>query len=90
MMFTYVRGHFKDVHGTLNFDPKSPAGFSVAVVIDARKTLDRKPARDEHLRGLSRRRKVSRNHFPRKSGNSYFSSIVLASAAQGTSTDCAD
>ena len=25
MMVTYVRGHFKDVHGSLNFDPRSAA-----------------------------------------------------------------
>ena len=24
MMVTYVRGHFKDVHGTLEFSPESP------------------------------------------------------------------
>jgi polyisoprenoid-binding protein YceI len=50
MMVTYVRGHFKDVHGTLNFDPKSPTGSSVEVVIDARKIWTGEPARDEHLR----------------------------------------
>jgi polyisoprenoid-binding protein YceI len=32
MTVTHVRGHFKDVHATLNFDPKSPAGSSVEVV----------------------------------------------------------
>src|SRR5438034_11795781 len=50
MMVTHVRGHFTDVHGTLNFDPKSPAGSSVEVVIDARKIWTGEPARDEHLR----------------------------------------
>src|SRR5258705_13825706 len=50
MMVTHVRGHFKDVRGTLNFDPKSPAGSSVEVVIDARKIWTGEPARDEHLR----------------------------------------
>jgi len=25
MMVTYVRGHFKDVHGTLVFDPNEPS-----------------------------------------------------------------
>jgi polyisoprenoid-binding protein YceI len=50
MMVTHVRGHFKDVHGTLNFEPKSPAGSSVEVVIDARKIWTGEPARDEHLR----------------------------------------
>ena len=50
MMVTYVRGHFKDVHGTLTFDPKSPGGSAVEVVIDARKIWTGEPARDAHLR----------------------------------------
>ena len=50
MMVTHVRGHFKDVHGTLNFDPKKPAGSFVEVVIDARKIWTGEPARDAHLR----------------------------------------
>ena len=51
MMVTNVRGHFKDVHGTLNFDPKSPAASYVDVVIDARKIWSGEAARDDHLRG---------------------------------------
>src|SRR5437016_11470483 len=50
MMVTYVRGHFKDVHGSLNFDPKNPAAGSVEVTIDARKIWTGEPARDAHLR----------------------------------------
>ena len=50
MMVSHVRGHFKDVHGTLNFDPKNAAGSSVEVVIDARKIWTGEPTRDEHLR----------------------------------------
>ena len=50
MMVSHVRGHFKDVHGTLNFDPKSPADSSVEVMIDARKIWTGEPARDAHLR----------------------------------------
>ncbi|MEO8433784.1 MAG: YceI family protein [Pyrinomonadaceae bacterium] len=50
MMVTYVRGHFKDVHGTLNFDLKNPADSSVDVTIDARKLWTGEPARDNHLR----------------------------------------
>ena len=50
MMVSNVRGHFKDVHGTLNFDPKSPASSSVEVVIDARQIWTGEPARDAHLR----------------------------------------
>ena len=36
MMVTYVRGHFKNVHCRLNFDPASPQKSSVEVEIDAR------------------------------------------------------
>jgi polyisoprenoid-binding protein YceI len=50
MMVTHVRGHFKDVHGTLAFDPKDAARSSVEVVIDARKIWTGEPARDAHLR----------------------------------------
>jgi polyisoprenoid-binding protein YceI len=49
MMVTYVRGHFKDVHGKLNFDPKNPSDSSVEVTIDARKIWTGEPQRDEHL-----------------------------------------
>ena len=34
MMVTYVRGHFKDVHGTLEFDPGDPAASRVEITID--------------------------------------------------------
>src|SRR5207237_3111018 len=50
MMGTYVRGHFKDVHGALNFDPQNPAATAVAVTIDARKICTGAPARDAQLR----------------------------------------
>jgi polyisoprenoid-binding protein YceI len=50
MMVTHVRGHFKDVHGTLDFDPKDLVGSSVEVIIDARKIWTGEPARDAHLR----------------------------------------
>ena len=50
MMVTHVRGHFKDVHGTLNFDPENPGQGYVEVVIDARKIWTGEPARDDHLR----------------------------------------
>ena len=50
MMVTNVRGHFKDVHGSLNFDPTNPAASSVEVTIDARKIWTGEPARDDHLR----------------------------------------
>jgi polyisoprenoid-binding protein YceI len=33
MMVTYVRGHFKDVHGSLEFAPESPRNSVVEVKI---------------------------------------------------------
>ena len=50
MMVTYVRGHFKDVHGWLDFDPDDPAGARAEATIDARKLWTGEPQRDEHLR----------------------------------------
>jgi polyisoprenoid-binding protein YceI len=50
MMVTYVRGHFKDVHGTLEFDPADPLSASLEAVIDARNLHTGEPARDAHLR----------------------------------------
>src|SRR5947208_12040636 len=50
MMVTYVRGHFKDVHGTLDFNLEEPGNSSVEVTIDARKIWTGEPARDAHLR----------------------------------------
>jgi polyisoprenoid-binding protein YceI len=50
MMVTYVRGHFKDVHGSLEFDPESPRNSSVEVKIDARKIWTGVDQRDDHLR----------------------------------------
>jgi len=51
MMVTWVRGHFKDVHGWLDLDPDDPAGARVEATIDARKLWTGEPQRDEHLRG---------------------------------------
>src|SRR5215467_2489246 len=50
MMVTYVRGHFKNVHGTLTFDPALPETSSVEVVIDATTLWTGEPDRDAHLR----------------------------------------
>jgi polyisoprenoid-binding protein YceI len=36
MMVTNVRGHFKNVHGKLKFDPVNPHDSSVEVTIDAK------------------------------------------------------
>ena len=61
MMVTYVRGHFKDVHGTLNFDLKNPADSSVDVTIDARKIWTGEPTRDDHLKSADF---LDVEHFP--------------------------
>lgn len=50
MMVTYVRGHFKNVRGTLTFDPASPQNSSVLVEIDASGLWTGNPDRDTHLR----------------------------------------
>jgi len=50
MMVSWVRGHFGDVHGTLDFDPDEPEKSKVEVDIDAAKICTGEEARDEHLR----------------------------------------
>src|SRR5215467_10547732 len=50
MMVTNVRGHFKNVHGTLVFDPVNPQASSVEVNIDATTLWTGEPDRDAHLR----------------------------------------
>lgn len=50
MMVTNVRGHFKNVHGTLAFDPRAPALSQVDAVIDARGLWTGEPDRDAHLK----------------------------------------
>jgi polyisoprenoid-binding protein YceI len=50
MMVTDVRGHFKDVHGTLEFDPEFPALSRVEAVIDARGLWSGERDRDTHLK----------------------------------------
>jgi polyisoprenoid-binding protein YceI len=50
MMVTHVRGHFKNVHGTLNFDPDNPKNSSVEAIIDAKGIWTGEPQRDDHLR----------------------------------------
>jgi len=44
------RGHFKDVHGSLEFDPENPRNSSVEVKIDARRIWTGVKERDDHLR----------------------------------------
>jgi polyisoprenoid-binding protein YceI len=50
MMVTHVRGHFKNVRGTLQFDPKHPKGSRVEATIDAKGIWTGEPERDSHLR----------------------------------------
>jgi polyisoprenoid-binding protein YceI len=50
MMVTCVRGSFKDVHGTLDFDPANPEAASVEATIDATGLWSGEPARDAHLK----------------------------------------
>ena len=50
MMVTFVRGHFKNIHGTLEFDPQDPQGSSAKVKIEARGIWSGEAERDDHLR----------------------------------------
>ena len=50
MMVCWVRGHFKDVHGSLEFDPARPALSAIEATIDASKLWSGEPQRDNHLK----------------------------------------
>lgn len=50
MMVTHVRGHFKNVHGILVFDPLHPRDSRVDVHIDSKTLWTGEPDRDAHLR----------------------------------------
>jgi polyisoprenoid-binding protein YceI len=50
MMVTYVRGHFKNVRGSLVFDPANPSNASVEAAIDAAGLWTGESDRDAHLR----------------------------------------
>ena len=50
MMVTFVRGHFKNIHGTLVFDPAIPSAASVEVTIDAAGIWTGEADRDAHLK----------------------------------------
>src|SRR5437867_11112580 len=50
MMVPYARGHFKNVHGSLVYDPLDPRVSSVDVSIDAKEIWTGEPQRDAHLR----------------------------------------
>jgi polyisoprenoid-binding protein YceI len=49
MMVTHIRGHFKNVKGTLIFDPAAPQQSSMQAVIEAAGLWSGEPARDAHL-----------------------------------------
>lgn len=50
MMVSWVRGHFKNVHGRLEFDPQDPLRSSTEVTINAGDIWTGEPERDAHLR----------------------------------------
>jgi len=50
MMITYVRGHLKNIHGTLEFDTQHPENGSVEMTINAAELWSGEPDRDAHLR----------------------------------------
>ena len=50
MMVTIVRGHFKNVRGTLEFDEKDPGASTLEATIDSRGLWTGEPDRDAHLR----------------------------------------
>src|SRR5437763_535289 len=49
MMVTWVRGHIKDVHGSLELDPHKPEDARFEATLDARLLSIGEPARDAHL-----------------------------------------
>lgn len=50
MMITYVRGHFKNIAGTLEFDPDRPEEARAEVAFGAGSLWTGEPERDDHLR----------------------------------------
>jgi len=51
MMITWVRGTFKNVEGSIEFDPDNLGNASVEVVIKAEEIWSGDKARDDHLKG---------------------------------------
>lgn len=50
MMVTWVRGHFKNVKGSMEFDLDRPKSGSVRVVIESNQLWTGEPDRDAHLK----------------------------------------
>jgi polyisoprenoid-binding protein YceI len=50
MMITYVRGHFKNIQGTLEFDAAHPERARTEMTIQAAALWSGEPERDKHLR----------------------------------------
>jgi polyisoprenoid-binding protein YceI len=50
MMVTWVRGLFKDIHGTIQFDRDRPMDTTFQGEIDAARIWTGEPSRDAHLR----------------------------------------
>jgi polyisoprenoid-binding protein YceI len=50
MMVTWVRGHFKNVRGTMEFDADDPGHSLVRVVVDVSQLWTGEPDRDAHLK----------------------------------------
>jgi len=50
MMVTWVRGHFKNVKGTMEFDADDPVHSLVRVVMDVSQLWTGEPDRDAHLK----------------------------------------
>ncbi|MGW4028635.1 YceI family protein [Streptomyces sp. NPDC004838] len=50
MMVTYVRGQFKNMHGSLEVDPDEPEKARVEATVDAARVYTGEPHRDAHLR----------------------------------------
>jgi hypothetical protein len=72
MMVTHVRGHFKDVHGTLDFDPKDP------MALPSKSSLMRAKS------GLARRRATLTCGAQTSSTWKFFPRSLSASPACGT------
>lgn len=60
-MVTYVRGHFKNIHGTLEFDAAQSTLSRVEAVIETRELWTGEPSRDAHLKSADF---LDVEHFP--------------------------